>query len=50
MHRYATPDSDAAIVASIPDYPFSSFDLFLVSDQSEYINIYREQGEGLAEC
>jgi len=50
MHRYATPDSDAAIVASIPDYPFSSFDLFLVSDQSERIHTCQEQGEEWAEC
>jgi len=45
MHRYATPDSDAAIVASISDYSFSPSDIFLVSDQSEEIHTYQEQGE-----
>ena len=35
MHRYATPNNDAAVVASISDHPFSPSDLFLVSDQSK---------------
>jgi hypothetical protein len=34
MHRYATPNSDAAVMASIPDHSFCPSDLFLVSVQS----------------
>ena len=45
MHRYAKPDNDAADVAGISDHSFGSSDLFLVSDQSEQIHSYREQGD-----
>jgi hypothetical protein len=45
MHRYATPNSDAAVMASVPYHSFGPSDLFLVSDQSKQIHSFREQGD-----
>jgi hypothetical protein len=45
MHRYATPNSDAAVMASIPNHTFCPSDLFLVSVESNKIYTSREQGE-----